>query len=131
MLLYNRTQFEAEIHKAYQDMASEPSKAAAVREAVDEYLKTEFPWKDLQTACIGAIRATFTPAEQVQLLVFLRTPVGDKFRRLTKAPAFNAASDLLARESSKMFHAIEVAVDGASSDVKPGQQSREEVPRQP
>ncbi len=128
-LQYDRAEFESGIHKTYQDLIGDPSKAAQVKEAVDKYLKTAFPWKDLEAACVRAIRAAFTPEEQTQLLAFLRSPVGKKYENLRKTPAFDAVSDLLAREGLKMLHAIEAEIDGRSGDVKPDQQPPVKMPQ--
>ena len=110
LLMFNRTEIETEVRENYRKSFGEFLKTEQINQVVNKYLQSEFAWAELQTLVVAAIRSSFTPEEQKQILSFMKSPAGVKYRAVGKSPSWKSFDDLLERENQKLFAAIESAV---------------------
>lgn len=109
LLMFNRTEIEAGVRENYQKSFGEFLKTEQIKEVVDKYLQNAFAWAELQALGVAAIRSSFTIEEQRQILSFMKSPAGVKFRAVGKGPPWKRVADLLEQENQKLFAAIESA----------------------
>ena len=109
LLMFDRAEIEAGARENYQKSFGEFLKTEQIREVVDKHLHREFAWAELQALGVAAIRSSFTPEEQKQILSFMKSPAGVKYRVIGKSPPWKSVANLLERENQKLFAAIESA----------------------
>lgn len=109
-LFYGRPELEAHIRSRYYEFFVEHVRKDQLTEVIENYLQNEFPWLEFHNVCVAAFRSTFTPEEQAELLTFLKSPAGVKFRKLEDNVQWKSVGELLAQENEKLFSMIENAL---------------------
>ncbi len=109
-LLIDRAELEARIREQYSVAFDVASRSTEVRKAVDAYMKESFPWDEVEKIATQAVRTALSEKEQAEVLHFIKSPVGLKYRNISSGAHWRPVSDLLDQEGRKLFAVIEKAV---------------------